>query len=90
MVSGSDTVVGGMCVGAAMDLLILVCSVNALLDNHLGRWDSSLYELLLCTICSVLEGIVQLGEPHGIRVGWEIRFSFFHSSHHYINDKLPR
>lgn len=36
MVSGSDTVVGGMCVGAAMDLLLLVCSVNALLDDHLG------------------------------------------------------
>lgn len=41
-------------------------------SGEFERWDSSLYELLLCTICSVLEGIVQLGEPHGIRVGWEI------------------
>lgn len=78
MVSGSDTVVSGMCVGAAMDLLILVCSVNALLDDHLGSLKDG-------TAVSM-----SWGSPIGSGWGGKYFFLFFHSSYHYINDKLPR
>lgn len=55
MVSGSDAVVSGMCVGAAMDLLILVYSVNALLDDHLGSLkDGSAVSMSCCCAQSVV------------------------------------